>query len=146
MDGPSVLVPIAFFVLIAIVVVGPRYLRSQEQARFTEALKVAFERGQPVPPEVIDYLSAHRSASPPPVSTDRAHQDMRIGVIWLSIGLGLFAVAGMFYAMLYNIGGATETGFSIAAGGCIPFFVGLAFLLLSALGRRHAPSGERSGT
>jgi hypothetical protein len=71
---------------------------------------------------------------------------MRIGVIWLSIGLGLFAIAGMFYAMLYNIGGAVETGFSIAAGGCIPLFVGLAFLLLSALGRRHAaPSGQASG-
>ena len=138
--GVDALVPLFFFMLVAVVVVVPRYLRMRERERFADTLKVAFENGQPVPPEALRVLNPDRGGRPPaPVVGDRAHQDMRVGVIWLSVGLGFFAIAGMFYAMLYNIGGAVETGFSIAAAGCIPLFVGLAFLLLAALGRRHGP-------
>jgi hypothetical protein len=67
---------------------------------------------------------------------DRSARDLRIGVVWLAIGLGLVAIGGAFYAGLYNVGGASETFASFAAGGAIPIFIGIAFLSLSALGRK----------
>jgi hypothetical protein len=66
-------------------------------------------------------------------------RDLRRGVVWLSIGVGLFLIGGLFYAGLYYDGGAAETAMTFGAFGAIPFCIGLAFMLLWAFGR-----GKRS--
>ena len=55
-------------------------------------------------------------------------------MVWLAVGLGFVAIGGAFYAGLYNVGGAAETLASFAAIGAIPIFIGLAFMILAALG------------
>ena len=133
MDG-SFLVPIAFFAAIAAVFILPSYFRSRDRARMHETLRLAYEKGQPVPPELIEALQVG-GQTPMENPQSRAARDLRVGIVWLAVGLGFVAIGGAFYAGLYYVGGATETFASFAAIGAIPIFVGLAFMLLSALGR-----------
>jgi hypothetical protein len=138
MDG-SVLVPVAFFAMIAAIVVVPKYLKSKEREKLTDTIRVAFEKGQPVPPELMAALTISPADPAPYVPLpDRAQRDLRLGVVWIAIGVGLLGIGGAFYAMLYNVGGAVETGCSFAALAAVPLCIGLAFLLLSALGRKKA--------
>ncbi len=138
MDG-SVLVPVAFFAMIAAIVVVPKYLKSKEREKLTDTIRVAFEKGQPVPPELMAALKVSPEDPAPYVPLpDRAQRDLRLGVVWIAIGAGLLGIGGAFYAMLYNVGGAVETGCSFAALAAVPLCIGLAFLLLSALGRKKA--------
>jgi hypothetical protein len=62
MDG--VLVPLVFFGFLACVIFGPRYLRFKERERVLEMVRLAMERGQAVPPELLDALKfdAYRNA------------------------------------------------------------------------------------
>ncbi len=128
------LVPFGFFAMIAAIVVVPQILRSRERARLHETLRAAYERGQPVPPELIEALQGQRLPQSP---IDRSHRDLRTGVVWLFVGLGLVAIGGIFYVGLYNYGGSVETLATFAGFGAIPIFIGLAFLLLSLFGRKR---------
>ena len=140
MDGPF-LVPIAFFAMIAAIVLVPKFLRARERERLHETLRMAFDKGQPVPPELIEALTPGNNAEiPMPLTTDRSARDLRIGIVWLAVGLGFVGIGLAFYAGLYNVGGASETFASFAAIGAIPLFIGVAFLVLSALGRKTTRS------
>lgn len=138
MDGQALvsvvgtLVPISFFAMIAAIIVVPQILKSRERARLHETLRTAYEKGQPVPPELIDALQSGRTVSLP---TDRSQRDLRSGIIWLFVGLGFVGIGAAFYAGLYEVGGASETFGVFAAMGAVPIFIGLAFLVLSFLGR-----------
>ncbi len=131
----GVLVPISLFAAIAAAFILPSYFRSRDRARMHETLRIAYERGQPVPPELIEALQVS-GRSPVESPDSRSARDLRVGVVWLAVGLGFVAVGGAFYAGLYSVGGASETFASFAAIGAIPIFVGLAFMLLSALGNK----------
>jgi hypothetical protein len=50
------LVPLVFFGFLACVIIGPRYLRFKERERVLEMIRVAIERGQAVPPDLLDAL------------------------------------------------------------------------------------------
>jgi hypothetical protein len=132
--GP--LIPISFIAAIVAVIVLPGYFRSRDRARMHETIRLAYEKGQPVPPELIEALQT--SNGPPRLEApqDRSARDLRVGVIWLAVGVGLVAIGGVFYGMLYYVGGAVETLASFAACGAIPICIGAAFLFLSYLGRK----------
>ena len=171
---------VVFFGFLGAIIIVPQILRYQERGRLHETLRMAFERGQPVPPELIAALQWRRrryngdydplvadvmagwrpqSASPPaseepaafspgpapsaaptdglrPVFAVHTHRDLRRGLVWLAIGLGLVASGGAFYAGLYDVGGASETFASFAALGTIPGFIGLTYLGLWWFGQR----------
>ena len=141
MDG---LVPIALFAMIAVIVTVPQYLRYKDRERLHETLRQAYDKGQPVPPELLAALTrAPPRASDAPHSepyaypvSDRAERDLRRGVVWLSIGLGLVLIGAGFYAGLYDVGGAPQTFAGFTAIGAIPACIGLAFLALWRFGRK----------
>ena len=177
-----------FFGFLAAIIIVPQVLRHQERGRLHETLRLAFERGQPVPLELIAALQSGRRRyypygdipfdamagwrprsevppdvqAPPPASgfqapppapdatprptmppsptyaalfPSQSGRDLRRGLIWLSIGLGLIAAGAAFYAGLYDVGGAPETFSSFAAFGAIPVFIGLTYLGLWAFAR-----------
>ena len=50
-------IPIAFFIMIGAIVLVPAWLKSKERKEMQATLRSAIEKGQPLPPEVIDSLS-----------------------------------------------------------------------------------------
>ncbi len=121
---------IIFFLVIGAVILFPQYLRHRERTRVHELIRLALERGQPIPSELITALRVpvkpvpqHFDAVP-----DRAQRDLRRGVVWLALGLGCVGVGAAFYGGLYNVGGSEETFGAFAAIGAVPACVGLAFL------------------
>ena len=145
-------VPFLFFAFLAAIIIVPQYLRYRDRARLHETLRMAFERNQPIPTELMDALvskpqvtaemaEAIGAGNAPGIASamlvDRAERDLRRGIIWLAVGLGLVAMGAAFYVGLYNTGGSEETFGSLAAAGSIPAFIGVAFLGLWWFGRRH---------
>ncbi len=165
---------VVFFGFLGAIIIVPQVLRHQERGRLHDTLRTAFERGQPVPPELIAALQSRRRIytggyealdpdaiagwrprtasaaepeiegrpapeAPPPMMTpifaSQSQRDLRRGLIWLAIGLGLVAAGGASYAGLYEVGGAQETFSLFAAFGAIPAFVGLTYLALAAFAR-----------
>jgi hypothetical protein len=119
------LIPIFFFAMIAAIVIVPRYFRSIERQKMAETLKVAIERGQPLPSEVVDAMSSNVKTPPTP------QRDLRTGIIWLGVGVGLGA---MGWALSFEDPDATLPLVGIA---CFPAFIGLAFIVMSFVNRKH---------
>jgi len=117
------LIPIFFFAMIAAIVIVPRYFRSLERQKMAETLKVAIERGQPLPTEVVDAMSSSVKTPPTP------QRDLRTGIIWLGVGVGLGA---MGWALSFEDPDATLPLVGIA---CFPIFIGLAFIAMSFVNR-----------
>ena len=122
----EILIPLGFFAMIAALVIVPRYFRSQERQRMAETLRVAIEKGQPLPSEVIDAMSSDVRAPGLPPSPQR---DLRTGIIWLGIGVGL---AAMGAAISFEEADALYPVLGIAA---FPIFIGLAFVALALLNK-----------
>jgi hypothetical protein len=119
------LIPIFFFAMIAAIVIVPRYFKSLERQKMAETLRVAIERGQPLPSEVVDAMSSNVKSPPTP------QRDLRTGIIWLGVGVGLGA---MGWALSFEDPDATLPLVGIA---CFPAFIGLAFIVMSFVNRKH---------
>lgn len=115
----EMLIPIAFFAMIAAIVIVPGWLKSQERARMQDTLRASIDKGQPMPPEVIDALTKNVRVAPSAVT------DLRTGIIWLGIGLG---IAAFGYILSYE----WDEGFTVMGGiGSIPAIIGLTYIALS---------------
>lgn len=125
MDGAAVLVPLAFFACIAAIFILPAHFKSKERERMQDTLRAAIEKGQPLPPEVIQAVTHGGKWL-----TTRT-QDIRRAVIWLAVAGALATMGGIIG---YNEGfdGDHMIPFVFAA---IPAFVGLAYLVLGLLNK-----------
>ncbi len=116
----------AVFGTITAIVVGPSYLKSRERQEMQATVRAAIDKGQPLPPEVIEALGTEASKNIPSRS-----RDLRRGVIWLAVGIGMAAFS------LVNGGGYSGDGWDVHVGdgllgiACIPTTIGLAFIVLS---------------
>jgi hypothetical protein len=134
------------FVLVLILglSIGPRYLRSRERRQLYDLMRTAYEKGQPVPPELIASLTAEPVETPAErgdIGGTGADRDLRRAVVLIAVGVGL---AGLGLAMGYGLSFASETaggivGGIIAGSGAIPAFIGFAYLLLFLAGRKSPP-------
>ena len=123
----EILVPLGFFAMIAALVIVPRYFKSMERQKMAEALRTAIEKGQPLPSEMIDAMSTNvRSPGLPP----SPQRDLRTGIIWLGIGVGL---AAMGVAVSFEEADALYPILGLAA---FPTFIGLAFIALGLLNKK----------
>ncbi len=122
----EILIPLGFFAMIAALVIVPRYFKSMERQRVAETLQVAIEKGQPLPTEIIDAMSSNVRTPGLPPSPQR---DLRTGIIWLGIGVGL---AAMGAAVSFEEADALYPILGIAA---FPIFIGLAFVALATLNK-----------
>jgi hypothetical protein len=140
-------VPVTAILMIIAVVIGPvwisAYFRARERAQLHETLRVAYEKGQPPPPELIEKLTSSESFSIP--SGGAADRDLRRAVVLVAVGLGLCGLGlglGWGIGMVSgNAGAGAVVGGIIAGSGAIPGFIGLAYLLLWRMerGERSAP-------
>ena len=106
------------------IVIASRYFRSRERQQMQETIRMAIEKGQPLPTEVIDAIS--RDVRPAP----SASRDVRVGFIWIGVAVG---IAGFGYALGFNedTGHAFYPMLGLAA---FPGFIGLALIVLGLLG------------
>jgi hypothetical protein len=121
----AVLIIAIIFGSIAAVCIAPFWLRSQERIRVQETLRAAIESGQPMPTEVMENAARNINIRPAPSPS----RDLRVGIIWLGIGLG-FVATGVAWG--YEEPDATIPMIACAA---FPVFIGLAFIALSLLNR-----------
>ena len=119
---------------------GPRYLRSRERQRLYEVMRTAYDKGQPVPPELMASLSRSQ-IDPGQPFTPGPDRDLRRAVVLIAVGVGL---AGLGAGFDYGISFASKTGGAIVGGiiagsGAVPGFIGVAYLILwMATGRGRA--------
>lgn len=135
-DLSGVTMGIVFWVFLASIILVPVYLRHRDRDRMHETLRLAFEKGQPVPPELIAALQSN--VAPRVESTPE--RDLRRAVVLIAVGLGFCGLGyGIWYGLMsVNEVAAYTSGASTAGVGAIPGLIGLAYLLLWAT-RRNAP-------
>jgi hypothetical protein len=125
MDGAAVLVPLAFFACLAAIFILPAHFKSKERERMQDTLRAAIEKGQPLPPEVIQAVT-HGGKW---LSTRT--QDIRRAVIWLAVA-GALATIGAIVGWNEGFDDDHMIPFAFAA---IPAFVGLAYLVIGLLNK-----------
>ena len=113
MEG--ILIPISLFAMIAALVIVPKYFRSRDRQRLLETLRVAYERGQPVPPEIISTLQVDE-----PIKQSSPDRDLRSGITLIAVALAFVALAA---AIVYAEG--DEEAWIVAAMGAFPGFIGI---------------------
>jgi len=115
----EVWIPIIMFLVIGAICIVPVYLKSRERIEMQSTLRAAIDKGQPVPPEVIEALTRNVKVAPTSLS------DIRVGVIWLAVGIGLAAFS---YFVDFGDHDFHSPGVGIA---CIPAVIGVAYIVLS---------------
>ena len=121
-----VLINLIIFGSIAGIIIAPLYFRSLERQKMAETLRVAIEKGQPLPTEVIDAMSSNVRRQ---VMMPSPHRDLRTGIIWTGVGVG-FAAFGV--AVGFDEPDALFPMLGLAA---FPVFIGAAFIALGLLNR-----------
>jgi len=120
MNGFEILIPLAPFLMVVAIVAIPAGLKSRDRREMQATLRAAIEKGQPLPPEVIESISKE-NAKPPAT----AARDLRTGVILVAVavGIGILGYAVSFAEM--------DAYYPIVGVAAIPGMIGLAFIILS---------------
>ncbi len=132
----GLLMGVVFWVFVAAVILVPVYLKFQDRQRMHETLRLAYEKGQPVPPELIAALQSNVA----PVRPSTPESDLRKAVVLIAVGLGLAGLGlGLWYGLMStNETAAYITGYSVSGVGAIPGMIGVAYLVLWATRRGAA--------
>lgn len=118
---------LAPFTMVVLIIVLPALYRSRERREMQQTVRHALDKGQSLPPELVEAIA--RSSTKKPAT---AHTDLRTGVIWLAVAAG---VATFGWAVGYAESEAVSPLLGIAS---IPGFIGLAFVVLSFFNKTKA--------
>lgn len=133
----GIIISLIFWTFVGSVVLVPQYFKYKDRQKMHDTLRVAFEKGQPVPPEIIAALQTNVEDR----LTPTAERDLRRAIVLIFVGLGL---CGLGYGMWYGLMAvdpvpAYITGGVIAGAGAIPGLIGVAYLILW-LAKRNSPA------
>ena len=126
----EILIPLGFFAFLTAIIIVPVIMRSRDRALLHETLRIAYEKGQPVPPEMIEMLQRDVRDRSGRIARNSADRDLRRAVILIGVALGLVA---MGFALGVTEG--PEALYPVVAAATIPGFIGLGFLVLWFFGR-----------
>ncbi|WGM31251.1 DUF6249 domain-containing protein [Brevundimonas sp. NIBR11] len=126
-DFIPVIAILSVFGSITAIAFGPAYLKSKERREMQATVRAAIDKGQPLPPEVIEALGKEATKNIPSRT-----RDLRRGVIWLAVGIGI-AAFGAVNDMSWGNNGwdGHNFGGGLLGIACIPVTIGLAFIVLS---------------
>ncbi len=118
----------AVFGSLVAIVFGPQYLKSKERQELQATVRAAIDKGQPLPPEVIEAMSKEATKNVPSRT-----RDIRRGIIWLAVGIGIAAFGAVGELGWSHDGwdGPQHIGNGLFGVACIPVTIGLAFIVLS---------------
>lgn len=113
------------FGVIGAIVLGPTWLKSREKREMQQTVRHAIDKGQALPPELIDAMTREVQGKLPSRT-----RDLRKGIIWTATGIGI----GLF-SVVSSLGDSGWRGENFDDGllgiACIPLTIGLAFIVLS---------------
>jgi hypothetical protein len=113
------------FGTITAIVFGPTYLKFRERREMQATVRAAIDKGQPLPPEMIEAMTKDVAKNLPSRT-----RDIRRGIIWLAAGIGIAA-----FGYLNSLGWRDSDMEQVFGGSigiaAIPITVGLAYLVLS---------------
>ena len=116
----------AVFGTITAIAFGPTYLKFRERREMQATVRAAIDKGQTLPPELIDAMTKDVAKNLPSRT-----RDIRRGVIWLAVGLGI-AAFGFLSDMGWDNGNDWhQIGNGLLGVAAIPVTIGLAFIVLS---------------
>lgn len=127
----EMLVPLGAFAMVAAIVCLPilGLFKHLERRRMHDVVRTAIEKGQSLPPEVIETLT--RDVRPASSSV----RDIRTGVIMIAVGVG-FAIFGYFVGL--DERDVVSPALGVAA---IPTVIGIAYIILSFFNPNKDPRG-----
>lgn len=125
MDMTPILIVAIIFSAITAIIFGPSYLKSREKREIQATVRHAIDKGQELPPELIDAMTRD-VASKLPSRT----RDLRRGVIWLAVGVGI-AAFGFLSDLGWDDHDLDQIGNGLLGVAAIPVTIGLAFIVLS---------------
>lgn len=96
-----------------VIVIAVLMARSRRQRRLNDLILKLAEKGQPIPPELF--------IEPRLIGSARSSPDLRRGIFWSAVGIGLF-LFGVF-----------DHDSSFMGIGCIPLMIGIGFLVAARL-------------
>lgn len=118
---------LALFGFLTAIIVVPRWLKSRDRRELQETLRMAMSKDQVLPPEVVEAITTDTRLPPSP------ERDLRDGVIWLAVGLG---VAFFGWMVGFEDDDAVYPLIGLAS---IPALIGLALIALGVLGLGRRP-------
>ena len=89
----DILVPLGFFAFLAAIIIVPVIMRSRDRALLHETLRIAYDKGQPVAPEMIEMLQRDVRERSGRLARSSADRDLRWAVILIGLALGLVAMS-----------------------------------------------------
>ena len=105
----SQMIPLFGIFMIIAVVIGPiwinAYFKARERAQLHETLRIAYEKGQPPPPELVEKLTADAPSAG--MGAGGRDADLRRAVVLIAVGLGL---AGLGFCLGLGITQASDVG------------------------------------
>ena len=124
------LVPLGFFAFLTAIIIVPVIMRSRDRALLHETLRIAYEKGQPVPPEMIEMLQRDVRERGGLVARNSSDRDLRRAVILIGLALGLVVMG-----FVLGVTEGPDAHYGLLAVATIPGFIGLGFLFLWFFGR-----------
>jgi len=109
------LIPIVMFISLAVVMIALLWFRWRARDGMQQTIRMALDKGHELTPEIIDRLGHPKAGK---------YKDMRLGIIWLSIALGIALMAlavGSF---------AVEAFHGTIATAALPFAIGIGYLVI----------------
>ena len=123
MEWTPVFIVFTIFASIVAVVVGPSYLKSRERREVQLTVRHAVDKGQTLPPELIDAMTKDVQKGLPSRS-----KDIRKGVLSLASGVGIAGFAFTVSGFTSQWGGNGDG--ALLGIACIPAAIGVAFIIL----------------
>ena len=123
METGEVFIPIVMFISMAVVIIVWLYLTHRSRVETQQTFRLALDKGNELSPEFIKQLGE------PEQDKDR---DMRRGLIWLSLALGLVLIG---FAVP-----EPEALRGLLAGAALPFCIGCAYMIMYRFGAKKESS------
>lgn len=131
----EILIPLFGIFMIIAIVLGPSYIRAKTREKMLDTMRLAYEKGQPVPPELIEAINTDPRPSTPMIRSprDRAEAELKSGIIIVAVALALIALGSAISWV------DDEEAFYIFSGiAAFPGFIGLALVIFGLIGRNRA--------